>query len=70
MKQKKKIVHVFLIVPIFIVCLVVGGVVAYAAMTVREEKVNLFQVGNLQTKVEEVFTEPIMIYQINQLIKK
>ncbi|MBO0439913.1 hypothetical protein [Candidatus Enterococcus ikei] len=70
MKQKKKIVHLFWIVPISIVCLVVGSAVAYAAMTMREEKVNLFQIGNLQTKVEEVFTEPITILPNKPVNKK
>ncbi|WP_430597598.1 TasA family protein [Enterococcus sp. AZ177] len=61
MKSKKKVVHFLWILPVLAVLLLIGSVTAYAAMMMSEEKVNLFQVGNLQTKVKEVFTEPTTI---------
>lgn len=61
MKSKKKVVHFLWILPALAVLLLIGSVTAYAAMMMSEEKVNLFQVGNLQTKVKEVFTEPTTI---------
>ncbi|MGX7244201.1 hypothetical protein ACWOC1_05070 [Enterococcus quebecensis] len=70
MKQKKKIIHFLWGVPVFIICLVIGSTVAYAAMMVREEKANLFQIGNLQTKVEEVFTEPVTMLPNKPVEKK
>ncbi|WP_086314147.1 hypothetical protein A5821_001734 [Enterococcus sp. 7F3_DIV0205] len=70
MKKKKKIIHFFLILPVLIVCLVIGSAVAYAAMMVSDEKANLFQIGNLQTKVEEVFTEPATILPDTSVEKK
>lgn len=70
MKHKQKFVHIIWIVPVFIVCLIMGSVAAYAAMMVREEKVNLFQIGNLQTKVNEVFNEPTTILPDTSVEKK
>ena len=70
MKQKKKFVHIFWIVPVIIGCLAIGSIVTYAAMLVREEKVNIFQIGNLQTKVNEVFTEPTTILPNTSVGKK
>ncbi len=49
--------------------MIVGGV-AYAAMTVRDQKVNTFQIGNLETKIEEVFTAPATIKPGEELEKK
>ncbi|MDA9471774.1 hypothetical protein [Enterococcus sp. 5H] len=57
-------------VPVVIVCLIIGSTAAYAAMTMREEKVNLFQIGNLQTKIDEVFTEPTTILPNKPIEKK
>lgn len=70
MKRKKKFVHIFWIVPVIVVCLVIGSAVAYAAMTVREEKANIFQIGDLQTKVNEVFNEPTTILLDTSVEKK
>lgn len=70
MKQKKKFVHFFWILPVCIMCLIIGSVAAYAAMMVREEKANLFQIGNLQTNIEEVFTEPMTILPNKPVGKK
>ncbi|MHC5229560.1 hypothetical protein ACYSNW_14945 [Enterococcus sp. LJL99] len=53
-----------------IVCLLIGSMVTYAAMMHREEKANLFQVGNLQTKIEEVFEEPFEIAVGSNVSKK
>lgn len=61
MKSNKKIVHFLWILPILVVLLLIGSVTAYAAMMMRDEKINLFQIGNLQTNVKEVFNEPITI---------
>lgn len=35
---------------------VAGGLWAYAAMTAKEEKVNTFQIGNVETDIVEAFT--------------
>lgn len=70
MKNKKKIVRLIWTLSGIFLCLVIGGVVTYAAMTVREEKANLFQIGSLQTKVEEVFTEPTTISPTTPVEKK
>ncbi len=70
MKRKKKFVHIFWIIPLIIGCLVIGSAVAYAAMTVREEKANIFQIGDLQTKVNEVFNEPTTILPGTSVEKK
>lgn len=70
MKDKKKFIRFFWIIPALIMCLVIGSVVAYAAMTVREEKVNFFQIGNFQTKIEEVFKEPTTISPNTSVEKK
>lgn len=69
MRQRKRRVHLIWIVSMCIICLIVGSAVAYAAMTVNEEKVNLFQIGNLQTRIDEVFTEPTQI-QSNKPVEK
>jgi predicted ribosomally synthesized peptide with SipW-like signal peptide len=50
-------------------CLILGGMTAYAAFTSKEEKTTLFQVGNLQTKISEVFSEPTTIMP-DELIEK
>lgn len=47
----------------------IGSMVVYAAMTVKEEKVNQFQIGNFQTEISEVFTEPTTIVA-GQSVKK
>lgn len=70
MKKKNKIVHFLLILPILILFLVIGSVAAYAAMMMNDEKANLFQIGNLQTKVKEVFTEPTAIKPDEKVVKK
>lgn len=70
MKYKEKIVPIFWIVPICIICLAIGSTAAYAAMMVREEKANFFQIGNFQTKIEEVFNEPITILPDTSVEKK
>lgn len=49
--------------------LVGGGLWAYAASTSREEKINDFQVGNVSTSIEEVFT-PTTEIKPNQPVKK
>lgn len=41
--------------------LFLGGILVYAAMTVKDEKVNQFQVGNLETSIQEVFTAPAKV---------
>ncbi|MTD37498.1 hypothetical protein GIX45_02395 [Erwinia sp. CPCC 100877] len=50
-------------------CLIVGGITAYAALTIKEEKTTHFQIGNLQTKISEVFSEPTTI-RPNETIEK
>ncbi|MFD1900553.1 hypothetical protein GQR36_12200 [Enterococcus termitis] len=60
MRKQKHTIYSFGLLLVSILCLV-GGITAYAAMTMKEEKVNFFQIGNLQTKIDEVFTEPTTI---------
>lgn len=70
MTQRNRSRHFLWVIPMFIVCLIIGSTVAYAAMTLREEKVNLFQIGNLQTKIDEIFTEPTTISPNKPVEKK
>ncbi|MBO1305749.1 hypothetical protein JZO70_06245 [Enterococcus sp. 669A] len=49
------------LLPIVFIGLCVGSLVVYAAMTLQEQKENQFQVGNVETKIEEVFTKPTTI---------
>lgn len=69
MRSSKRIVYA-VVLPVIITCLISGSVVAYAAMAMKEEKVNLFQIGNFQTKVEEVFSEPTVIVPNKSVAKK
>lgn len=43
---------------ILIVLVLLGGVTAYAALVTKEEKPNEFAIGNLETKIDEVFERP------------
>lgn len=70
MESKKKAVYLLWLLPLFFVLLLIGSATAYAAMMMSDEKVNLFQIGNLQTKVKEIFTEPVMIKPNESVIKK
>ncbi|WP_430602368.1 hypothetical protein IGJ02_002706 [Enterococcus sp. DIV0724b] len=70
MKHKKKFVHIFWLISVIVLCLVVGSAAAYAAMMVREEKANLFQIGDLQTNVNEVFNAPTTILPGTSVEKK
>lgn len=47
-----------LFLPMIIVLMLLGGVAAYAALTSREEKENNFAIGNLESKIDEVFDKP------------
>ncbi|OEG11720.1 hypothetical protein BCR21_09940 [Enterococcus ureasiticus] len=70
MKPKKKAVYLLWLLPLFFVLLLIGSATAYAAMMMSDEKANLFQIGNLQTKVKEIFTEPATIKPNESVIKK
>ncbi|EOI05052.1 alternate signal-mediated exported protein [Enterococcus moraviensis ATCC BAA-383] len=61
MKKSKKIIYILWMLPVLFLCLLIGSATVYAAMTVRDEKQNLFQIGNLQTTIEEIFTETTTI---------
>lgn len=61
MKNKKNYTRIFWLVFSLAVCLSLGSIVVYAAMTTREEKPNKFQISNLETNVEEVFNSPTSI---------
>ncbi|MFD2306749.1 hypothetical protein [Enterococcus termitis] len=69
MRKQKHTIYSFGLLLVSILCLV-GGITAYAAMTMKEEKVNFFQIGNLQTKIDEVFTEPTTIAPEKAVEKK
>ncbi|MBP1042784.1 hypothetical protein I6N95_17335 [Vagococcus sp. BWB3-3] len=68
-KKHKKPPYLMLLVMMLGLCLLIGGIVVYAAGMIREEKNNLFQIGNLESKIDEVFDEPETV-QPNQMIKK
>ncbi|MBO0470635.1 hypothetical protein JZO66_08760 [Enterococcus sp. DIV0242_7C1] len=70
MKEQKQTIYFVWLLPFFVLCLIMGGITVYAAMTMQEEKVNRFQIGNLQTKIDEVFTEPTTILPNKALEKK
>lgn len=61
MKSKRIYTRIFWIFLSLVFCLSLGSLVVYAAMTVREEKPNKFQISNLETTIEEVFKAPTSI---------
>ena len=58
MKNKKNYIRILGIIFAIVLFLSLGGMVVYAAMTMREEKPNKFQISNLETKVEEIYNAP------------
>lgn len=49
------------LLPVLFIGLCLGSLVVYAALTLQEQRENQFQVGNVETKIEEVFTKPTTI---------
>lgn len=47
-----------------------GGYFVYAAMTAQDQKANDFQVGQVETKIEEVFNENIQEVNLDNSIEK
>lgn len=48
-----------LVAAILVLLLVGGGYLVYAAMTAQDKKVNDFQIGQVETKLEEIFDDSI-----------
>lgn len=46
------------LMPVCVAFFIFGTIVAYAAMVSEDKKENNFQIGNLETKIKEVFTKP------------
>lgn len=72
-KQKSKKVNSsrwFLLLPICACFLIFGSIIAYAAMVAEDTKVNNFQIGNLETKIEEVFSKPAKAIEPGNSVSK
>ena len=73
MQQKRKSMRrvVYLAVTLGLILLVIGGsYLVYAAMTATDQKENDFQIGQVETKLEEVFDDSIEKIPKNQSIEK
>ncbi|MEO1772685.1 hypothetical protein [Candidatus Enterococcus ferrettii] len=53
---RRKLLFVIILSLFVLIC---GGLLVYAAANINDEKENDFRIGNLETKVEEVFTKPV-----------
>lgn len=68
-KRKKRVVYG--VIALFLVLLLVGGgYLVYAAMTAQDKKINDFQIGQVETKLEEVFDDSITEIPKDQSIQK
>lgn len=68
-KQKRR--AVYLVVTLGLILLLIGGsYFVYAAMTATDSKENDFQIGQVETKLEEVFDDSITEIPKNQSIEK
>lgn len=56
--QSNKHANLLLVLPVLLICLLTGGLVAYAAKTAVDKTVNTFQIGDVTTQLEESFTSP------------
>lgn len=69
-KRRNRRVVYFVAAVSLILLLVGGGYLVYAAMTAQDKKVNDFQIGQVETKIEEVFDERITEIPKDQSIEK
>lgn len=53
-----------------ILLLIGGGYLVYAAMTAQDKKINDFQIGQVETKLEEIFEDDITEIPIDQTVEK
>lgn len=53
-----------------ILLLVGGGYLVYAAMTAQDKKINDFQIGQVETKLEEIFEDDITEIPKDQTVEK
>lgn len=68
-KQKRR--AVYLVLTLGLILLLIGGsYFVYAAMTATDSKENDFQIGQVETKLEEVFDDSITEIPKNQSIEK
>lgn len=68
-KRKKRVVYG--VIALFLVLILVGGgYLVYAAMTAQDKKINDFQIGQVETKLEEVFDDSITEIPKDQSIQK
>lgn len=68
-RKSQKTPFFILTVTVVGICLLIGGLVVYATAMIRDEKRNMLQIGNLESRIEEVFDEPLSI-QPDQMIEK
>lgn len=71
--QKQKIrrrLRPVILLPVLVLLIVTGSLLTYAAMISRDKKVNEFQIGQLETKIDEIFTEPASIIPDKDIEKK
>ncbi|MEO1769406.1 TasA family protein [Candidatus Enterococcus ferrettii] len=68
-KKKLRLIYVGFIMAL-VLLMIGGGYFVYAAMTAHDQKANDFQVGQVETKIEEVFNENIQEVKLDRSIEK
>lgn len=68
-KRKKRAVY-GMIAAVLVLLVVGGGYLVYAAMTAQDKKMNDFQIGQVETKLEEVFDDSIQEIPKDQAVEK
>ncbi|MGG5329945.1 TasA family protein [Enterococcus sp. AZ163] len=68
-KKKLRFIYVGFIMAL-VLLMIGGGYFVYAAMTAQDQKANDFQVGQVETKIEEVFNENIQEVNLDNSIEK
>ncbi|MBO1308554.1 hypothetical protein JZO70_20435 [Enterococcus sp. 669A] len=73
MKQRKRRSHSPIYLAVILGCLLLligGGYLVYAAMTDQDRKENDFQIGQVETKIDEVFDGPLESIKKNTSVTK
>lgn len=68
-KKKLRLIYVGFIMAL-ILLLISGGYFVYAAMIAQDQKANDFQIGQVETELEEVFDETIQEISLDNSVEK
>lgn len=68
-KKKVRLIYVGFIIALALL-LISGGYFVYAAMIAHDQKANDFQIGQVETKLEEIFDETIQEIELDSSIEK